>query len=510
MFIALLDYGAGNLTSVRKALGALGAPVRTPESPAALADAAAVIVPGVGHFAATRALDDAWREAIRGTVAAGRPLLGICLGLQWLFEGSDEAPDVRGLGALAGRCRLLTPESRIPDPKSPHQHPESQIPNPESRLKVPHLGWNALQITRDSRLLAGVSTGEQVYFAHSYVAPLTNDTVAQTRHGETFASAVEHEGVFGVQFHPEKSGDVGLRVLTNFLEHVRQSALRPPPSALHPPPSALRPPPSALRPPPSALRPPPSDVLSKRIIACLDVRDGRVVKGVRFEQLRSAGDPADLAARYNREGIDELVILDVTATIEERRALAETVAAVARQVFIPLAVGGGIRTEADAAALIEAGADKVSLNTAALANPALLTTLATRYGSQAVVVAIDAKRDGEGWTVFVRSGREPTGRDAVGWAREAVGRGAGEILLTSIDRDGTRSGFDCALTAAVSNAVSIPVIASGGAGTFDHFVEVFAAGRADAALAASIFHYAEHGVRDLKHHLQRHGIPMRL
>ncbi|HJZ71455.1 MAG TPA: imidazole glycerol phosphate synthase subunit HisF [Vicinamibacterales bacterium] len=254
-------------------------------------------------------------------------------------------------------------------------------------------------------------------------------------------------------------------------------------------------------------------MLSKRVIACLDVRDGQVVKGVNFEGLRSAGDPAALARRYNTEGIDELVILDITATLEARRALADTIGRVARELFIPLAVGGGIRTEADAAAAVEAGADKVSLNTAALAEPALITRVAERYGSQAVIVAIDAKREmsgGGGFSVYARSGQTAAGRDAVSWAREAESRGAGEILLTSIDRDGTKAGFDCELTAAVSSAVSIPVIASGGAGGLDHFVAVFTAGRADAALAASIFHYAETSVRALKEHLRDHGIPVRL
>jgi imidazole glycerol-phosphate synthase subunit HisF len=250
-------------------------------------------------------------------------------------------------------------------------------------------------------------------------------------------------------------------------------------------------------------------VLSKRIIACLDVRDGQVVKGVNFEGLRSAGDPAELARRYNVEGIDELVILDITATLEARRALADTIRAVARELFIPLAVGGGIRSEADAAAAVDAGADKVSLNTAALANPPMITTLAERYGSQAVLVAIDAKKQGDRFAVFARSGQAATDRDASEWAREAEDRGAGEILLTSIDRDGTKIGFDCDLTAAVSSAVSIPVIASGGAGELDHFVDVFTAGRADAALAASIFHYAETSVRALKDHLHRHGVPVR-
>jgi len=250
-------------------------------------------------------------------------------------------------------------------------------------------------------------------------------------------------------------------------------------------------------------------MLSKRIIACLDVRDGKVVKGVQFEDLRDAGDPAALARRYNVEGIDEIVILDVTATIESRQARAHTIAAVATEIFLPLTVGGGIRNEDDAAAAIEAGADKVSLNTAALSDPNLITTLAKRYGSQAVIVAIDAKSAGSGYEVFARSGKAAAKRDAVEWAREATDRGAGEILLTSIDRDGTKAGFDCEMTAAVSDAVNIPVIASGGAGTFEHFADVFGRGHADAALAASIFHFNEKSVRELKEFLAQRNIPVR-
>ena len=251
-------------------------------------------------------------------------------------------------------------------------------------------------------------------------------------------------------------------------------------------------------------------MLAKRIIACLDVRDGQVVKGVKFEGLRSAGDPAALARRYNVEGIDELVILDVTATLEKRLAMARTVRAVAGELFIPLCVGGGIRDADDAAAVVEAGADKVSLNSAALTDPGIITRLAQQYGSQAVVVAIDAKREAGYFSVYARSGTIAASRDAIDWAREAAARGAGEILLTSMDRDGTRSGFDCEMTAAVSSAVSIPVIASGGAGGFGDFVDVFTAGRADAALAASIFHYAEHSVRELKEHLKARGISVRI
>jgi cyclase len=259
-------------------------------------------------------------------------------------------------------------------------------------------------------------------------------------------------------------------------------------------------------------------MLTKRIIACMDVRDGQVVKGVQFKQLRHAGDPAELARRYNVEGIDEVVVLDITATLESRQALARTISAVAREIFLPLTVGGGIRDESAASAAVDAGADKVSLNTAALRDPGLITTLARRYGSQAVIVAIDAKRmdgvpraeSGRRFGVFVRSGTADAARDAIEWAREAESRGAGEILLTSMDRDGTRAGFDCELTAAVADAVNIPVIASGGAGGLEHFADVFTTGHADAALAASIFHYADTGVSDVKRYLHAAGIPVRL
>lgn len=250
-------------------------------------------------------------------------------------------------------------------------------------------------------------------------------------------------------------------------------------------------------------------MLTRRIIACLDVRDGTVVKGIQFDSLREAGDPPSLARRYYDEGADEIVILDVTATVQSRLALAQTIQLVAREIFVPLAVGGGIRSLADAATVFDAGADKVCINSAALADPALIAELARRYGSQAVVVSIDARRSGDRYEVLARSGAVGTGREARSWAREATGRGAGELLVTSIDRDGTRAGFDCALTAMVSDAVPIPVIASGGAGEPEHFVEVFTDGRADAALAASIFHFGDHPIPALKAHLASRGVPVR-
>jgi imidazole glycerol-phosphate synthase subunit HisF len=252
-------------------------------------------------------------------------------------------------------------------------------------------------------------------------------------------------------------------------------------------------------------------MLTKRIIACLDVNAGRVVKGVQFKELRDAGDPAELAAAHSKAGADEVVLLDISATHEKRATLADTVRRTARQLFIPFTVGGGIRSLDDAIAVFEAGADKISINSAALAAPSLITCIAERYGSQAVVVAIDAKRiDGEErFEAYVSGGRNPTGRDAVTWAREAEERGAGEILLTSMDRDGTGAGFDCDLTRACSEGLNIPVIASGGGGDAQSFVDVFERGRADAALAASIFHFGIHCLGDLKQELQRAGIPVR-
>lgn len=250
----------------------------------------------------------------------------------------------------------------------------------------------------------------------------------------------------------------------------------------------------------------------RRVIPCLDVTDGRVVKGIEFVQLRDAGDPVEMAAFYNAEGADELVFLDITASSDSRRTMVELVERTADQVFIPLTVGGGVRTVADIRTLLSAGADKVSMNTAAINDPSLISGGAEIFGQQCIVVAIDARRhsDGSGWGVYTHGGRKPAGLDVVEWATEAANRGAGEILLTSMDRDGTYNGYDLPLLEAVASAVRIPVIASGGAGNLDHLVEGLAPGRADAVLAASIFHFGEYRIADAKRYLTEHGIPVRI
>ncbi|WP_426492011.1 imidazole glycerol phosphate synthase subunit HisF [Hymenobacter sp. 102] len=252
-------------------------------------------------------------------------------------------------------------------------------------------------------------------------------------------------------------------------------------------------------------------MLTKRIIPCLDVKDGRTVKGVRFEGLRDAGDPVALAARYAREGADELVFLDITATNQKRATLVALVRDVARELDIPFTVGGGIGTVSDVEALLMNGADKVSINSAALARPELIDELAARFGSQCIVVAADARyHDADDWQIYTRAGTHNTGRDAVQWCREAADRGAGEILLTSMSNDGTKDGFALDITGAVSRAVTIPVVASGGAGSKQDFTNVFQQAHADAGLAASIFHFGEIGIRELKEHLRQDGIAVRL
>ena len=251
-------------------------------------------------------------------------------------------------------------------------------------------------------------------------------------------------------------------------------------------------------------------MLAKRIIPCLDVTHGRVVKGVNFVELKDAGDPVEIARRYNDAGADELTFLDITATSDDRDLILHIIEAVASEVFIPLTVGGGVREVGDIQRLLNAGADKVSINTSAVVNPQLVKDAADRYGSQCIVVAIDAKRVDDHWEVFTHGGRKATGLDAVEWAKKMTEYGAGELLLTSMDRDGTKSGFDLPLTRAISDAVAIPIIASGGVGTLQHMVDGVNEGHADAVLAASIFHFGEFSVGEAKRYMQQHGIEVRL
>ncbi len=460
--MVIVDSGVANLASIAGAFRRLGVTPVVSADPAVVRDAARVVVPGVGAFGTgmaalrSRGLD----AVIRDHASRGTPILGICLGMQLLCEGSEETPGVTGLGIALGTCR------RLP-----------------GHVRIPHLGWNTVSADQGARV---VTTGVAA-FANSYALPDSPAgwTPAWTTHGVPFVAALERGPLLACQFHPELSGAYGAALLERWL--TGRSA-RSAPAANGPSGGG--------------------GGLLRRIIPCLDVQDGRVVKGIRFQDLRDAGDPAEQAARYEAQGADEIVILDVAASTEGRDTQVETVRRVREAIRIPLTVGGGVRSVEDARQLLSAGADKVSVNTAAVRRPELLTELAQAFGCQCVVLAIDARRAVDLWEVLVLSGRESARPDAVAWARDGERLGAGEILLTSWDRDGTRTGHDLELLRAVSAAVRVPVIASGGVGTREHVAAAFSAG-ADAVLAASVFHDGDDTVDGIKADLAVRGIRVR-
>jgi imidazole glycerol phosphate synthase glutamine amidotransferase subunit len=455
--VIIVDSGVANLASIVAGFGRLGARAVVTNDADVVRQSARLVLPGVGAFgtglAALRShgLD----EAIREVVARRAPVLAICLGMQMLCDGSDETPGVPGLGIIQATCR------RLPDD-----------------VRVPHLGWNAVGAHPDARLLC---SGDAA-FANSY-ALLDGPpgwTPAWATHGRRFVAALERDAILVCQFHPELSGEYGAALLGRWLTGRAATG--------------------GAAPSPTGLR--------RRIVPCLDVRDGRVVKGVRFQDLRDAGDPADRAARYEAQGADEIVMLDVAAAPEGRATQLETVRGVRAALRIPLTVGGGVRSVADARSLLAAGADKISVNTAAVRRPELLSELAAEFGRQCVVLAIDARRSARAWEVLVLGGREVARPDAVAWAQAGERLGAGEILLTSWDRDGTRAGPDVALVGAVAEAVRVSVIASGGVGGRAHVAAAFAAG-ADAVLAASVFHDDDDTVDGIKADLAIRGLRVR-
>ncbi len=461
--VLIVPTGSANIASVMGALRRAGAHVTLCDHPSQILASPYVVLPGVGAFgAAIDALtQQAWIEPIRQRLALGKPTLAICLGMQLMLQSSEETPGTVGLGIIPGAVHRFSPGS----------------------WRVPHMGWANVTtpVHSPGSDSPAAATGD-AYFAHSYhiTAAAINPQdwlISTTKYaGTTFAAMLQsrkHPGLIFCQFHPELSGPWGAGIIEQWLATPSTSL----PSA-----TAL-----AISP-----RGP------YRIIPCLDVRDGRIVKGVQFKSLRDAGDPAERAAFYAAHGADELVMLDVSAGPEGRQACLDTIHAIRRGISIPLCVGGGVRTIDDARAMLDAGADKVAINSAAVRDPAIISTLAERFGRQCIVAAIDAARlqsaseSSPGqlprWQVVIASGKQPTGRDVVAWAAEVERRGAGEILLTSFDRDGTGSGYDLDLLAAVRSSASVPIIASGGAKTPAHLAEALSVGQADAVLAATIFH----------------------
>ncbi len=496
--IFLLPTGAANTASMTVALERLGAEVCTVSSPDTVRAAPRLVVPGVGAFgpAMSRLRRDGVAESLADRLRTGRPTLLVCLGLQLLAERSEESPGIPGLGLVSSRA----------------------TPFP-SGLRSPQQGWNRVEPDGGGLVAPG-----HAYFSNGFrlIEAPAGWQVSWSDHGGRFIAALERGSVLACQFHPELSGDWGV----DLLERWFAAALPDRTAAAAAPPTAA-----------SVYGRPHQDssesTLAVRLVPCLDVRDGRVVKGVRFRGLRDAGDPAVLAAAYAGAAADELVLLDVSATPEGRATAVRTVREVRRVLPLPLTVGGGVRSVDDAVRLLDAGADKVAVNTAAVENPELLTALAARCGRQCVVVAVDAARggdltarppsrahrhavtspragqkDGRGWKVVVRSGRRRLDLDAVAWCRRAVEAGAGEILLTSWDRDGTGDGYDSELIAAVRAEVEVSIVASGGAGRAEHLAAAVAAG-ADAVLLASRLHLGELSIAELKAFLFHRGFEVR-
>jgi glutamine amidotransferase/cyclase len=547
--ISLLDYGAGNVRSLRNAITHLGFDLIDIQRPDDILAAERLLFPGVGAFGAAmeRLHRLGYVEPLREYLAAGRPYLGICIGLQTLFEGSEESPGVVGLGVIPGQVERF----------------------PAGALSVPHMGWNGLRSLRDNALLQGMQA-DQFYFVHSYCARHRADNtewvLAETDYGEPFVSAVQRGLVTAVQFHPEKSGPRGLEVLRRFL--AGDAVAEPSAAASASPPATAAAAGAVVVRPASPGQGAPT-CFAKRVIACLDVRsndngDLVVTKGDQYDvreagEVRNLGKPVDLARRYYQEGADEITFLNITAFRDFPLAdqpMLEVLRRTSENVFVPLTIGGGIRafTDADgraysaldvASEYFRSGADKISIGSDAVYTveqvrargggdgSSAIEQIAQLYGNQAVVISVDPRRvyvvspdaserhvvetaipgpEGERFCWFqctVKGGREGRDVDAVELARTCEALGAGEILLNSIDRDGTGSGFDLELIAAVRAAVSIPVIASSGAGSAKHFSEVFERTGVEAALAAGIFHRREVPIDAVKAQLRADGISVR-
>jgi len=463
--VVIVRTGTANTASVLSKFECMGTRARLSDEARDVHDAEYLVLPGVGSFGA--AMEQLTRaglvEPLRTRIAAGKPTLCICLGMQLLFEESDESPGVRGLGIVPGHL------TRFP-----------------GTVRVPQFGWNRVHAPGE---LAFIQSGD-AYYANSYratVAP-AGWRISMSDYAGPFVAAMERGNVLACQFHPELSGGWGIDVLLRWLagEYLLDMLGRAAPVA-----------------------PRTAGVLPVRVVPCLDVRDGRVVKGVKFADLRDAGDPAEQAERYDWEGADELVLLDVSATTAERAHQVETVRSARRVLHVPLTVGGGVRSFDDAARLLDAGADKVAVNSAAVDRPELIREIASRLGNQCAVLALDAARTPAGsWEVVTHAGTRRTGMDAVEWSRRASQLGAGEILLTSFDRDGTGEGYDLELLSTIACAVTVPIIASGGASGPTHMAEAVRAG-ASAVLAASIFHDSVLTVGSVKDGLERAGVPVR-
>ncbi|MBS9780686.1 MAG: imidazole glycerol phosphate synthase subunit HisF [Moraxellaceae bacterium] len=460
--IGIIDTQAGNVTSLLSCFEKMGYQpiIINSDCVNSTVDIDVLVIPGQGHFGEVmhHLQNSGLDTIIKNHINQERTLIGICVGMQILFDSSEESPNQQGLGLIKGKVTKLN---------SPKQ---------------PMVGWSRLSATETN---STDIDDEVVYFVNSYAVKDSDKAIATTHYGEEFVTAVQDGKVFGFQFHPEKSGEAGRRILQKAIDNSFTPIENCKKNNNN------------------------TDHLLPRVIACLDVADGRVVKGTQFVDIKDMGDPVVLAKRYEDQGADEILYLDITATNEQRKNALDTVQKVAKSLSIPLTVGGGLRSLHDVAEFLNAGADKVALNSSAVANPQLINDIAQRYGSQSLVVAIDAFLEDSGqYRVYTHGGKRQTDLDAIEWAKQCADRGAGEILLTAKHRDGTGKGFDNVLMKELSS-LPIQIIASGGASNSQHFVDTFIAG-SDAGLAAGMFHRNEITINQLKQDLLQHNIEVRI
>jgi cyclase len=454
--IGIINYNAGNIKSVANLLDRLGERYIISDDLVELARVDKFIFPGQGRAGpAMRVLKQKGLDKfIQNT---SKPFLGICLGMQLLVDYSEE-DNTECLGIIPGEVRIFSDQNR---------------------LSVPQIGWNKVDLIQNTEIFTTDFNNQYFYFVNSYYVDTSiQNAVGVTRYGNSFVSIIQKDNFVGVQFHPEKSGDIGSNIIARFIKSDSLGIRN-------------------------------NSNLAKRVIACMDIKDGKVVKGTGYKDLEISGDPVKLAKKYVKDGVDELVFLDIGATVESRKTVLSRVSEVAKVVNIPLCVGGGIKTVDDIRRLLLAGADKVSIGSAAINNPHFVKEAVNQFGSQCIVVSIDPKRNGNSWEQYISGGRIATGVDAIEFAGQMVEYGAGELLTNSLDKDGTKSGYDVPLLKKIKESVGIPVIASSGAGKLSNFYDVIQEAGVDAILAAGLFHSGELSVGEVKKYLRSKNINIR-
>lgn len=452
--IGIIDYKSGNIGSIKNILEKLGAEYIISDDPSILKKTNKLIFPGQGR--AGPAMEELKNRKLDIFIKnTKKPFLGICLGMQLLLDYSQE-DNTQCLGIIPGQVRKFG-----------------------TKYPVPQIGWNKIELIGGSNIIPNETNGEYFYFINSYIVETNPEFIfGITNYGGNFASIIQKDNYTGLQFHPEKSGDLGIQIIESFLKQPKISFFE-------------------------------TSNLAKRVITCMDIKNGRVVKGTGYKSLKDSGDPVEMAIGYSNQGVDELVFLDIGATVEDRPTLYDLVRKVSQNVNVPLTVGGGIKSMSDIDTLLKSGADKVSIGSVAISNPELIKKAVEKYGSQCITISIDPKLEGENWIQYISGGNISTGKNTLEFAIEMEALGVGELLVNSLNRDGTKSGYDIALLKAVKERVNISVIASSGAGKLEDFYQVISEANVDAVLAAGLFHSNTLTIDQVKEYLKSKNVNIR-